>query len=94
MTCTLPLATFAADNLAHFTIRYPGVPFNMTDGMFGGPLRPGMNEIVTDYWFPRMFIKTGKYTFKIEAVLPGKGEEEEDKYLFAFTVSQWLEGLM
>jgi hypothetical protein len=82
MTNTIPLRTFAADEIAHFTVRFPG-------SRFGGPLQPGVNEIVTDYWLPGMFVKTGMWTFKIEAILPGKGMEE-DRYLFAFQMSQWL----
>ena len=82
ITNTIPLKTFAADDIAHFTVRFPG-------GKFGGPLQPGVNEIVTDYWLPGMFVQTGMWTFKIEAILPGKGKEE-DKYLFAFQMSQWL----
>lgn len=69
----------------HLIIRYRG-------GKFGGPLQPGIMEIVTDNWFPAMFIKAGKWTFKIEAIIPGKGKEEKDRYLFAFQMSQWLEG--
>lgn len=84
MVYTIPLTTFAIDDIAHITIRYRG-------GKFGGPLQPGINEILTDYWFPAMFLKTGQYTFKIEAFLLGEGPEE-DKYLFAFQVSQWLSG--
>lgn len=80
---SIPLATFAADDVAHFTIRYPG-------GKFGGPLQSGLNEIVTDYWIPGMFLKAGNWTFKVEAILLGKGEEE-DRYLFAFQMSQWLQ---
>lgn len=80
----IPLATYAADDVAHLTIRYPG-------GKFGGPLQPGVNEIVTDYWLPAMFVRAGKWTFNVEATLPGKGKEEEDRYLFAFCMSQWLE---
>jgi len=83
---TVPLATMSAnlDGLAHFTIRYP-------DDKFGGPMQPGVNEILTDYWLPGMFLETGMYTFKFEATLPGKGEER-DRILFAFQMSQWLEG--
>ena len=83
-TYSIPLTTFTADNVAHLTIRFPG-------GKFGGPLQPGLNEIVTDYWIPGMFVKAGKWTFKVEAILPGK-RKEEDRYLFAFQLSQWLEG--
>jgi len=70
--------------VAHFTIRYPG-------DKFGGPMQPGVNEIVTDYWLPGMFLETGMWTFKFEATLPEKGKEQ-DRCLFAFQTSQWLEG--
>lgn len=83
---TIPLTTFAIDDIAHITIRYRG-------GKFGGPLQPGINEILTDNWFLAMFLKTGQYTFKIEAFLREE-DPEEDKYLFAFQVSQWLSGDM
>ena len=87
-TYGIPLATFAGlkADVAHLTVRYP-------EGKFGGPLQAGVDEILTDYWLPGMFIKTGMWTFKIEAILPGmKGHE--DRYLFAFQGSQWLEGQM
>ena len=87
MVYTHPLTTFASDSIAHLTIRYPG-------GEFGGPLQSGVNEILTDYWFPAMFLKTDQYTFKIEAFLPGKDGVKDKRYLFAFQVSQWLSGDM
>lgn len=85
---TVPLATVAYDNAAHMTICYPG----FHQGKFGGPLRPGLNEIVTDYWFPGMFMLAGQYTFKIEAFLPAEAGAKEDKYLFAFQLSQRMAG--
>lgn len=83
VTFAIPLATYSADNVAHLTVRYPG-------GKFGGPLQSGVNEIVTDYWLPAMFLKAGDWTFKLEAILPGKAKED-DRYLFALQMSQWLE---
>lgn len=87
ITYTIPLATFSQYFIAHITIRYP-------DGEFGGPLRPGVNEILTDYWFPGRFLEPGYWTFKIEAMLPAEEGTVEQRYLFCMQTSQWLEGRM
>lgn len=88
---TFPLETFARDRIAHLTVRYTSGEFANPDVGFGGPLRPGWNEILTDYWLPGMFIPKGQHTFKFEAFIEGEAAGEE-RYLFAFAFSQWLDG--
>lgn len=84
---------------APLTTSTPNVPFypgyltirHLRNNTVGGPLQTGLNEIVADYLVFNVFFITGHWSLKVEAFLPGK-EAKDNKYLFAFQLSQWLEG--
>ncbi|KAK9769874.1 putative Ubiquitin 3 binding protein But2 C-terminal domain-containing protein [Seiridium cardinale] len=77
-TYKIPLVT-AAWGHTHLSIRN-------AEGVHERKLSPGQNDVLTDYWIPGMFIRTGAWTFHVEAVLP------DGRYLFGFKLTQWLQG--
>ncbi|RYP80337.1 hypothetical protein DL769_002517 [Monosporascus sp. CRB-8-3] len=79
-TYTIPLRTRAFGNAAHLSIRDAGGAF--VDYVTSS----GRNDIVTDFSIPSIFVKTGMWTFDVEARL-GDGT-----CLFAMSLTQWLEG--
>ena len=83
VTYTIPLRTAELAEGAHLSIR------NATGTYVDHMALECRNDILTDYWIPGMFVKTGTYTFEIEALL---GEGKEGTCLFALTLTQWLEG--
>ncbi|RYP65460.1 hypothetical protein DL770_008990 [Monosporascus sp. CRB-9-2] len=79
-TYTIPLRTTAFGDAAHLSIRD-------ADGAFVDYITSsGRNDIVTDFSIPSVFVKTGMWTFEVEARL-GDGT-----CLFAMSLTQWLEG--
>lgn len=79
-TYTVPLRTTAFGDKAHISIR--GAEGAFVDHMASS----GRNDIVTDFAIPGVFLKTGAWTFEVEARL-GDGT-----CLFAVSLTQWLEG--
>jgi hypothetical protein len=79
---TIPLKTTSFNDLAHLTIRDAGglqveyMPSSDTTG------------ILVDYVIPAMFLKSGTWTFKVDARLG----DAENTCLFAMSLTQWLEG--
>ncbi|KAH7337908.1 hypothetical protein BKA66DRAFT_435375 [Pyrenochaeta sp. MPI-SDFR-AT-0127] len=77
---TIPLRTIAFQTFAHVSIRD-------TTGNYMAHLTAGnMNDILTDYMIPAMFIERGTWNFGVLAEL------EDGRYLFAIELTQWLEG--
>ncbi|RYP23412.1 hypothetical protein DL765_001117 [Monosporascus sp. GIB2] len=77
---TVPLRTTAFADTAHISIR------DATGAYVEHLTNNGRNDIVTDYWIPGMFLRTGTWTFEVVARL-GDGT-----CLFALSLTQWLEG--
>ncbi|KAK6063810.1 hypothetical protein SCUP515_12137 [Seiridium cupressi] len=77
-TYTIPLVTTSWGH-THLSIRN-------AEGVHERTLSPGQNDVLTDYWIPGMFVRTGAWTFHVEAVLP------DGRYLFGFKLTQWLQG--
>lgn len=77
---TVPLRTTAFGDAAHLLIR------NETGSIVEQLSSSGLYDIVTDYWIPGMFLRTGMWTFKVVAEL------EDGACLFAMTLTQWLKG--
>jgi len=78
-TYTVPLRT-TSFGLAHLSIRNSTGVY--TDHLTSG----GTNDILTDYWIPGMFLRTGTWTFEVVASL------RDGTCLFAMSLTQWLEG--
>jgi hypothetical protein len=78
-TYTIPLVTRSFGNHAHLAVRD-------SNGVYGDPLKPGQNDILTDCWLPGLFIRTGQWTFRVEGLLP------DGRFLFCFEISQWIKG--
>ncbi|PYH78321.1 hypothetical protein BO82DRAFT_357411 [Aspergillus uvarum CBS 121591] len=79
---TGPLKTTPFNNLAHLTIR----------DTFGVQVdyMPSSNcsEILLDFQFLTMFLRTGMWTFKVDA----RAGDANNTCLFAMKLTQWLEG--
>ncbi|SPN99081.1 uncharacterized protein DNG_02120 [Cephalotrichum gorgonifer] len=58
-TYAVPLRTTAFRDNAHISIR--DEEGNFVDGLTG----KGNNDIVTDFWIPGMFLRTGRWTFEV-----------------------------
>ncbi|RYP65608.1 hypothetical protein DL771_008216 [Monosporascus sp. 5C6A] len=79
-TYTIPLRTTAFGDKGHISIRD-------AEGAFVDYITSsGRNDIVTDFSIPSVFLRTGLWTFEVEARL-GDGT-----CLFAMSLTQWLEG--
>lgn len=78
-TYTIPLSTTSFGDHAHLAIR------NAT-GAYVGSLSAGRNDVVADFAIPGVFLRTGTWTFHVEAALP------DGRCLFSFQTSQWLKG--
>ena len=76
----MPLRTTAFSDVAHLSIR------NATGAYVEHLMSNGRNDILTDYFIPGMFLRTGTWTFEVVAEL-GDGT-----CLFAIALTQWLEG--
>ncbi|KAH8888098.1 hypothetical protein GQ53DRAFT_843817 [Thozetella sp. PMI_491] len=78
-TYTVPLRTTAFADTAHLSIR------DATGTHVDCLTASGNNDILTDYWIPGMFLRTGMWTFEVVAKL------EDGTCLFAVSLTQWLE---
>lgn len=79
-TYTIPLRTRAFGDAAHVSIR------NSKGEIVDYVTSSDRNDIVTDFSIPGVFLKTGTWTFEVEARL------EDGTCLFAMSLTQWLEG--
>ncbi len=77
---TFSLRTATLADLCHLSIR------NET-GAHVEYLTTGRNDILVDFLIPGFFHRTGTWTFKALAQL------EDGTCLFAYTLTQWLEGI-
>lgn len=81
---TVPLKTTLLNDDAHFFIRNShGVQVEYMQSS-------GRSDILLDFQLPTMFLKSGTWTFKVDARLG----DEANTCLFAMSVTQWLEGRM
>ena len=77
---TIPLRTIAFQPFAHVAIRD-------ATGKHMDHLNTGsMNDIITDYMIPALFVERGTWKFGVLAEL------EDGRCLFAIELKQWLEG--
>ncbi|KAL4888247.1 hypothetical protein BDV59DRAFT_147517 [Aspergillus ambiguus] len=79
---TMPLKTISINDAAHFVIRDSnGTPINyLSSG--------GRSDILLDFQIPAMFLKSGMWTFKVNARLGDK----DNSCLFSMSLTQWLHG--
>ncbi|KAI0190357.1 hypothetical protein EV127DRAFT_365058 [Xylaria flabelliformis] len=82
VTYAVPFRTTAFGEHAHISIREIGGSY--VDYLTYG----GRYDVLADYEIPGMFVKAGTWTFDIVASL------EDETCLFAFSLTQWLEGRM
>lgn len=78
---TVPLQAMDPNDLAHLAIR---------DGL-GKPvefLPKTGGSLLLDFQIPTMFLKSGTWTFKVDARLGDK----DNTCLFAMSLTQWLDG--
>lgn len=81
---TIPLRTTPVNDLAHLVIR------DATGAQTDHLPSSGRGEILLDFQFPTMFLRSGMWTFKVDARLGDK----DNMCLFAMSLTQWLEGGM
>jgi hypothetical protein len=75
----VPFRTTPFGDLAHVSIRNAtGAYVEHFDG-------DGRNDVLTDSMIPGMFVNTGMWTFEVVVNL------EDERCLFAVSVTQWLE---
>ncbi|RLM00577.1 hypothetical protein CFD26_108589 [Aspergillus turcosus] len=79
---TLPFKTATLNDWAHLTIR--GACGTQVDYLRSS----GRSDILLDFQIPSMFVKSGMWTFKVDARLGDK----DNTCLFAMSVTQWLDG--
>ncbi|KAK1752637.1 hypothetical protein QBC47DRAFT_463182 [Echria macrotheca] len=80
----IPLRTAEHAEGAHLAIR------NATGAYVDHMALEGRNDVLVDAWIPAIFVTTGMWTFEVVASL-GCNWGEERRYLFALTLTQWLE---
>lgn len=81
---TVPLRTMRLSDDAHLFIR--DIHGNQVEYMPSS----GRSDFLLDFQIPGMFVKSGMWTFNVEARLG----DEANTCLFAMSVTQWLEGGM
>lgn len=54
---------------------------NRANYEWGHGLRPGRNELITDFYAPAEFLRSGRHSIKLEAKLP------DDRLLFCFKMN-------
>lgn len=81
---TVQLKTTPFNDLAHLMIR--DVHGNQVDYL---PLSD-QSDIILDFQIPTMFLKSGMWTFKVDARVGDKN----NTCLFAMSLTQWLDGGM
>ena len=65
---------------------FPQIVVRIDRHWYGGPLKPGLVELIGDYFFPREFVETGTYIFRLESWLP------DGRVLFCFEATLFLKG--
>jgi hypothetical protein len=79
---TVPLKTTPFNDLAHLTIRDSrGVQVDYMPSS-------DRSDILLDFQIPTMFLKSGTWTFKVDARLG----DADNRCLFAIALIQWLDG--
>ncbi|KAL4981037.1 hypothetical protein BDW66DRAFT_146807 [Aspergillus desertorum] len=79
---TIPLKTTSFNNNGHIAIRDAhGVEVDYLPSS-------GNGGILVDYWIPGMFMKSGTWTFKVDA----RAGDVDNTRLFAMSLTQGLEG--
>lgn len=84
LAVTVPLRTMRLSDDAHLFIR------NSHGAQVEYMPSSGRSDILLDFQIPAMFLKSGTWTFDVEARLG----DEANTCLFAMSVTQWLEGGM
>ncbi|KAH8747102.1 hypothetical protein BGZ57DRAFT_181977 [Hyaloscypha finlandica] len=79
---TIPFKSTAFNGLAHLAIR------NENGQQVDYFPTTGSGDALLDFQIPYMFLRTGEWTFEVDARLGN----ESDTCLFAFRMVQWLEG--
>ncbi|RAH41796.1 uncharacterized protein BO95DRAFT_372408 [Aspergillus brunneoviolaceus CBS 621.78] len=79
---TMPLKTVSINDAAHFLIRDSnGIQIDYLPSS-------GRSDMLLDFQIPAMFLKSGMWTFKVDARLGDK----DNSCLFAMSLTQWLDG--
>lgn len=79
---TFPLKTIPFNDLAHLPIRDScGIQVDYMPSS-------GRSDILVDFQFLTMFLRSGMWTFKVDARLG----DIDNTCLFAMSLTQWLEG--
>ncbi|RAH68025.1 uncharacterized protein BO66DRAFT_421893 [Aspergillus aculeatinus CBS 121060] len=81
-SATGPLRTTPFDDLAHLTIR------NTSGVQVDYMASSGRSDILLDFQFLTMFLRSGMWTFKVDA----RAGDQDNTCLFAMKLTQWLEG--
>jgi hypothetical protein len=77
-----PLKTTSFNDIAHLTIRDArGIQVDYMPSS-------DRSDILLDFQIPTMFLKSGMWTFKVDARLGDKN----NSCLFAMSLTQWLDG--
>ncbi|KAB8226950.1 uncharacterized protein BDW43DRAFT_304978 [Aspergillus alliaceus] len=79
---TMPLKTISINDAAHLIIR------NSNGTQVDYLPTSGRSDILLDFQIPTMFLKSGMWTFKVDARLGDK----DNSYLFAMSLPQCLDG--
>lgn len=79
---TLPLRTMRMSDDSHLLIR------DSHGAQVEFMPKSGRSDILLDFQIPSMFLKSGIWTFNVEARLG----DEANTCLFAMSVTQWLDG--
>ncbi|RAK79428.1 uncharacterized protein BO72DRAFT_526081 [Aspergillus fijiensis CBS 313.89] len=79
---TMPLKTVSINDAAHFLIRDSnGIQIDYLPSS-------GRSDMLLDFQIPAMFLKSGMWTFRVDARLGDK----DNSCLFAMSLTQWLDG--
>lgn len=81
---TIPLKTIPINDVAHLMIRDAGG--RQVDYLPSSD----QSDIILDFGIPTTFLKSGMWTFKVDARVGDK----DNTCLFAMSLTQWLEGHM
>lgn len=81
-SATGPLRTTPFNDLAHLTIR------NTSGVQVDYVASSGRSDILLDFQFLTMFLRSGMWTFKVDA----RAGDQNNTCLFAMKLTQWLEG--
>lgn len=79
---TIPLITTPAGDLAHLVVR------DATGAQTDYLPSSGRGDVLLDFQFPTMWLRSGMWTFKVDARLG----DEDNTCLFAMSLTQWLKG--